>query len=519
MSLVLGIDVSTTATKAVVIDPDGAVRGTGAAEYGYDTPRPLWSEQDPGLWWDGAIEAIGRALADAGVDGDAVEAIGLTGQMHGAVLLDAGGAILRPAILWNDQRTAAECDEMRAAIGPERLIAITGNDAITGFTAPKLLWVRRHEPAAWARLAHVLLPKDYLRLRLTGEYAMDRADGSGTILFDLAARTWSPEVLAALELDPDWFPPTFEGPEITATLTPAAAAATGLRAGTPVVAGGGDQAANGVGVGAVSEGTVALSLGTSGVVFAATHAPIHEPQGRVHAFCHALPGRWHLMSVMLSAAGSLRWFRDALAPGEQFGGLVAPAAEVAAAAEGLFFLPYLTGERSPHPDPLARGAFVGLTVQHDRRHLTRAVLEGVAFGLRDGLDLMLAAGMARPAQIRASGGGLASDLWCQILADVLDAELVTTSTTEGAAFGASVLAAVGAGWFPDVPAAAASLVRTRPAAAPGEARAAYSEAHAAYRDLYPALAPGFRRGAPAGRPAGGRRVTAGAARSGRAPSR
>ncbi|MEW5991002.1 MAG: xylulokinase [Chloroflexota bacterium] len=494
MGLVLGIDVSTTATKAVLVDANGAVGGIGVAEYGYETPRPLWSEQDPALWWDGAVTAIGRALAGAGAQGTDVEAIGLTGQMHGAVLLDAAGEVLRPAILWNDQRTAAECDEMRRAVGAERLIEVTGNDAITGFTAPKLLWVRRHEPATWADLAHVLLPKDYLRLRLTGEYAMDTADGSGTILFDLAARTWSGEVLAALELDPAWFPPTHEGPEVTGRLTPAAAAATGLGAGTPVVAGGGDQSANGVGVGAVSEGVVALSLGTSGVVFAATHAPIHEAHGRVHAFCHAVPERWHLMSVMLSAAGSLRWFRDALAPGEGFGELVAPAAEVEAAADGLFFLPYLTGERSPYPDPFARGAFVGLTVQHDRRHLTRAVLEGVAFGLRDGLDLMLGAGMARPAQIRASGGGLASELWCQILADVLDTELVTTSTKEGAAFGAAVLAATGAGWYHDVTSAAASLVRTSPAASPGPARSAYAAGHAAYRELYPALAPTFRRG-------------------------
>jgi len=493
MGLVLGIDVSTTATKAVLVDARGTVIGIGTAEYGVQIPHPRWSEQAPQAWWDAARVAIRAVLASTGRTGVDIETIGLTGQMHGAVLLDASGAVLRPAILWNDQRTGAECDEIRATVGPDRLIAITGNDAVTGFTAPKLLWVRRHEPATWARLAHVLLPKDYLRHRLTGGYAMDKADGSGTILFDLAARTWSAEVLDDLGLDPAWFPPTFEGPEVTGTVTATAAVSTGLRAGTPVVAGGGDQAANGVGVGAVSEDTVALSLGTSGVIFAATHAPIHEARGRVHAFCHAVPGRWHLMSVMLSAAGSLRWFHDALAPGEDFGDLVVSAAEVRAATDGLFFLPYLSGERSPHPDPFARGAFVGLTLGHDRRHLTRAVLEGVAFGLRDGLDLMLAAGMARPAQIRASGGGLASPAWRQILADVLDAELVTTSTTEGAAFGAAILAAVGAGWFPDVPAATAALVRTRPAAAPGPELAAYGEAHAAYRELYPALAPFFHR--------------------------
>jgi len=492
VALVLGIDVSTTATKAILVDGSGSVRGTGTAEYGLSMPHPLWSEQDPALWWAATCAAIPRALATAGASAADVEAVGLTGQMHGAVLLDAAGAVIRPAILWNDQRTGAECDEIRERVGVERLIEITGNDALTGFTAPKLLWVRNHEPGAWRRLAKVLLPKDEVRRQLTGEMAMDAADGSGTLLFDLGARTWSPEVLAALELDPSWFPPTFEGPAITGRLTAAAAQATGLRAGTPVVAGGGDQAANGVGVGAIDEGVVALSLGTSGVIFAATRSPIHEAQGRVHAFCHAVPGRWHLMSVMLSAAGSFRWFRDALAPGEAFGELAASAGEVEAATDGLHFLPYLTGERSPHPDPQARGAFVGLTTAHDRRHLTRAVLEGVAFGLRDGLDLMLAAGMPRPAQIRASGGGLASPTWRQILADVLDVELVTTSTTEGAAFGAATLAAVGVGWFVDAEAAVAALVRTTPAASPDPRRAAaYAEAHRVFDGLYPALAPTF----------------------------
>ena len=494
MALVLGIDVSTTATKAILIDPEGVVRGIGTAAYGVSMPQPLWSEQEPEWWWTAAQQAIPAALAAASATGDDVVAVGLTGQMHGAVLLDAAGAVLRPAILWNDQRTGAECDEIRAAIGPERLIAISGNDAITGFTAPKLLWVRRHEPAAWIRLAHVLLPKDFLRLRLTGVYAMDKADASGTLLFDLAARSWSPALLAGLELDPGWFPVTSEGTVVTGAVTEMAAEATGLRAGTPVVSGGGDQSANAVGVGVVAEGSAALSLGTSGVIFAATDSAVHEPQGRVHAFCHAVPGRWHLMSVMLSAAGSLRWFRDALASGEDFGALAAASADVEAAADGLYFLPYLSGERSPHPDPLARGAFVGLTLRHDRRHLVRAVLEGVAFGLRDGLDVMLGAGMPRPTQLRASGGGLASPLWRQILADVLDAELVTTSTTEGAAYGAAILAAVGVSWFSDVAEAAGTLVQITRAAEPGPAASAYAQAHAGFRDLYPALAASFHRG-------------------------
>jgi xylulokinase len=493
VGLVLGIDASTTATKAVLVDEAGVVRGIGTAEYAFSVPRPLWSEQEPRLWWDGTVAAVRAVLASTGTSGADVVAIGLTGQMHGAVLLDSAGDVLRPAMLWNDQRTGAECDAIRRAVGPERLIAITGNDALTGFTAPKLVWVRDHEPDVWRRIAHVLLPKDYVRFRMTGDYAVDKADGSGTLLFDLAARDWSSEVLGALAIDPAWMPRTWEGPEITGLVSAGAAELTGLRPGTPVVAGGGDQAANAVGVGAVVAGRMALSLGTSGVVFATTERPLFEPAGRVHAFCHAVPGRWHMMSVMLSAAGSLRWLRDALAPGVAFGDLVAQAAEVPAGSGGLWFLPYLSGERSPHPDPLARGAFVGLTLAHDRRHLTRAVLEGVAFGLRDGLDLMVAAGMPAPDQIRASGGGTASDLWRQILADVLDAEIATVNTTEGAAYGAGLLAAVGAGWYPSVEAAAAALVTATPVAAPGPDAPRYAEAHAIYRDLYPALAPSFHR--------------------------
>jgi xylulokinase len=493
MAYVLGIDVSTTATKAVLVDEAGAVAGVGAAEYDYQVPRPLWSEQDPSVWWEGATGAIRSVLAAAAVPGSEVRAVGLTGQMHGAVLLDDADAVLRPAILWNDQRTAAECDAIRDAVGPERLVTITGNDALPGFTAPKLVWVRDHEPEVWRRVAHVLLPKDFVRLALTGDHALDKADGAGTLLFDLARRDWSEEVLDALGIDPRWMPATHEGPQPTGAITAWAAELTGLVAGTPVVAGGGDQAANAVGVGVVDVGTMALSLGTSGVVFAATDRPLFEPRGRVHAFCHAMPDRWHFMSVMLSAAGSLRWFRDALAPGVEFADLVETAASIDPGSDGLLFLPYLTGERNPHPDPLARGAFVGLTVRHDRRHLTRAVLEGVAFGLRDGLDLMIDAGTSTPDQVRVSGGGTASALWRQILADVLRAQIATVNTTEGAAYGAALLAAVGAGWFPDVATACRRTVTATPVAAPGADVARYAEAHAVYRELYPALKPTFHR--------------------------
>ena len=486
--LVLGLDVSTTATKAILVDGSGAVRGIGTAEYGYETPRPLWTEQDPALWWTATGSAVRAALAAAAAAGDEVRAVGLTGQMHGAVLLDAADRPLRPAILWNDQRTGAECEAIRTAVGAERLVQITGNDAITGLTAPKLLWVRAHEPDVWSRVATVLLPKDFVRLQLTGTRALDKADGSGTGLFDLAARDWSAEVLSALQLDPGLLPPTFEGPQVTGALTATAAAATGLHAGTPVVAGGGDQAANAVGVGALDPGVVALSLGTSGVVFAATDLPIVEARGRVHAFCHAVPDRWHLMSVMLSAAGSLRWFRDALAPGIGFDELVSEAETIPAGSEGLFFLPYLTGERSPHPDPSARGGFIGLTVSHDRRHLTRAVLEGVAHGLRDGLDLMRTAGMPAPTVVRASGGGVASPLWRQILADVLGVGIAGVGTTEGAAYGAALLAAPAGGLVASVAEAVERAVHVEPLAEPGPDAARYAERHVLHRELYPALA-------------------------------
>ncbi len=491
MTYFLGIDSSTTATKALLMDTAGEVVGVASSSYGYETPRPLWSEQQPELWWIGTVNSIRQLLADTGVAPDAIKGIGLTGQMHGLVLLDAAGQSLRPAILWNDQRTGAECDEMRTLIGKQRLIAITGNDALTGFTAPKILWVKNNEPEIYGRIAHILLPKDYVRLQLTGEYATDKAGASGTQLFNVGQRDWSDELVAALGLDPAWLPPTFEGTAVTGILSPAAAQATGLPVGIPVVGGGGDQAANAVGTGAVVDGVVALSLGTSGVVFASSDQPIVEPDGRLHAFCHAAPGKWHLMGVMLSAAGSLRWFRDTCAPGSAFEALIAEAATVPAGSDGLLFLPYLTGERTPHPDPLARGAFVGLTVRHTRAHMTRAVLEGVAFGLRDSFELMKASGLADVAQVRVSGGGTRSSLWRQILADVLQAEMVTINTAEGAAFGAALLAAVGVGEFTSLPAACQQVIQVTGRTEVGEETAVYDHAYTLYRQLYPALKPIF----------------------------
>ena len=492
MAYLLGIDVSTTATKAILIDGQGTVVAVAATEYGFATPHPLWSEQDPALWWDGAVRSIRAVLASSKVDPANIAGIGLTGQMHGMVLLDAEGAVLRPAILWNDQRTAAQCDEIRTRIGKAELIRITGNDALTGFTAPKILWVRTHEPDIYRRVAHLLLPKDYVRYQLTDKFAMDKADAAGALLLDLQTRNWSTELLHGLEIPPEWLPPTYEGPEITGYLSDTAAQATGLLAGTPVMAGGGDQAAQGVGVGAVQEGIIALTLGTSGVVFGAVNQPFFDPEGRLHAFCHAVPGRWHLMGVMLSAAGSLRWYRDTLAAGIAYDDLLAPATAIAPGAEGLLFLPYLTGERTPHPDPLARGAWIGLTVRHTQAHLTRAVLEGVAFGLRDSFELMKSIGLTTIQQVRVSGGGARSLLWRQILADVLNSELVTVNTTEGAAYGAALLAGVGAGIWPDVDTACAQVIHVTGSTQPEpNAAARYNAVYAEYRGLYPALKNSF----------------------------
>jgi xylulokinase len=484
----LGIDVGTTGSKAILSDADGTVKASATTEYPMFTPQPLWTEQNPADWWTATVTSIRRVLDEGGVEPGQVGGVGLTGQMHGLVLLDDQGNDLRPAILWNDQRTGEQCDQIRERVGKERLIALTGNDALAGFTAPKVLWVREHEPKIFSRARHILLPKDYVRFRLTGAYATDRAGAAGTLLLDVKTRDWSSEVLQALEIPVDWLPQTHEGPEITGHISVEAAQATGLLAGTPVVGGGGDQAAQAVGVGAVQPGIVALTLGTSGVVFASTSEPFVEPEGRLHAFCHAVPGRWHLMGVMLSAAGSLRWYRDTMAPDVDFDALLAPAAGVSPGSEGLLFLPYLTGERTPHPDPLARGAFVGLTVRHTLPHLTRAVLEGVAFGLRDSFELIKLAGLEQISQVRVSGGGAKSALWRQILADVLNVELVTVNTTEGAAYGAALLAGVGAGIWPDVDAACQVAVKQTGSTNPrSQTVAQYEHSYEYYRQLYPAL--------------------------------
>lgn len=475
MTAVVGLDVGTSGVKGIALADEGHVLARAERGYALATPRPGWAEQDPEDWWRAAREVLDALSRETG---GMPAGIGLSGQMHGLVALDRSDRVIRPAILWNDQRTGVECAEIEARIGLERLVQLTGNRALTGFTAPKLLWLRRHEPDAYARIDSVLLPKDYVRLRLCAEKATDVADASGTLLFEVAARTWSDEVCAALELDSRWLPQAYESPEVTGTTVD----------GVPVAAGAGDQAAGALGVGVVEAGGPAsVVLGTSGVVFAALDSYAADARARAHTFCHAAPRTWHAMGVMLSAAGSLRWLRDVAAPDVGFDVLMDEAAAWEPGVEGLTFLPYLAGERTPHADPDARGSFTGLTLRHDRGALVRAVLEGVAFGLRDCLDV-LPVSDARPASGRVSGGGARSELWLRIVASVLELPLQRTAVDEGAAFGAALLAGVAAGLWRDPADAVAATVGTHGEIDPDPVWvAAYAELRDRYRSLYPAL--------------------------------
>lgn len=487
MPYLMGLDISTTGAKALIIDESGNVISVANTPQPISQPKPLWSEQNPSDWWDGIANSIRTALSQANLSGDDISAIGLTGQMHGLVLLDENGKVLRPSILWNDQRTQAQCDYMTETIGFERLIQLTGNRALTGFTAPKILWVRDHEPEVYAKVKHILLPKDYIRYMLTGDYATDLAGAAGTSLLNVAERSWSQEVLSALDIPMDWMPEVHEGTEVTGTISESGAQETGLKVGIPVVGGGGDQAAGAVGMGCVSPDKIGVTVGTSGVVFAPLSQYAYEPEGRLHAFCHAVPGMWHFMGVMLSAAGSLQWYKDTFADDIDFDTLLAETVEVPAGSEGLFFLPYLTGERTPHPDPLARGAFIGMTTRHTRGHMTRAVLEGVSYGLKDSFTLIDNAGLPDSFEVRISGGGAKSPIWQQIIADVLGAPLVNINTTEGGAFGAAILASVTAGLYDDVASACATMIQTGESVAVGENQAVYAEQYKTYQSLYPTL--------------------------------
>jgi xylulokinase len=493
MAVLLGIDVGTGGTRALIVDAEGRVTGAATEDHEpFASPETGWAEQHPDDWWRACRLAVPRALAQAGVRASDVAGIGLSGQMHGAVLLDDRGTVVRPALIWCDQRTEHECDVITTKIGRSRLIELTLNPALTGFTLPKLLWVRTHEPEAWARVRSVLLPKDYVRFRLTGVRATDVADASGTLAFDVARRGWSSDVLDAMGLSRSLLPDVYESPQVTGTLTPDGAAAVGLVAGTPVVAGGGDQAAGAVGLGVVRPGTVSATIGTSGVVFAATDHPARDPQGRVHTFCHAIPGRWHVMGVTQAAGLSLRWFRDRFGVNgdesrDPYDRLMAEARAVPPGADGVIWAPYLMGERTPHLDPNARAALVGLAANHTRAHIIRAMLEGVAFSLRDSLTILGEMGVVVRA-IRLGGGGARSPLWRQIQADVYGCAVETLQTEEGAAYGAALLAGVGAGFWPDVDAACEAVVRVASRMEPDPAAAATLSAnYAAFRALYPAL--------------------------------
>jgi xylulokinase len=470
VTLAVGIDVGTSGVKALAVDETGEIVARAEEGYPLSTPQPGWAEQDPADW----ARATDTALEKLGVE---AAGIGLSGQMHGLVCLDANEEVIRPAMLWNDQRTGAECAEIEERIGFDRLVALTGNRALTGFTAPKLLWLRTHEPEAYERIASILLPKDYVRLRLTGEHAIDVADASGTLLFDVAHRRWSDEVLSALDVPQAWLPRALESPEVSGQTAQ----------GIPVAAGAGDQAAAALGVGVVAPGTVSVVLGTSGVVFAALPSFVADEQARVHVFCHAVPDLWHAMGVMLSAAGSLTWLRDAVFPGVAFDELTAAAAAWQPGSEGLLFAPYLQGERTPHPDPDVRGAFVGLSLRHDRGALVRAVLEGVAFGLRDSLELLRDLGAA-PTVARVSGGGARSALWLEILASVLGIPLEVTSADEGSAYGAALLGGVACGLWDSPREAVEATVRVQSTVEPRrEWVETYDALYDQYRALYPTL--------------------------------
>lgn len=481
----LGLDIGTGGTRAVLVNSHGKLLASASCEHApFRSPKPGWAEQDPEDWWRAARQAIREVVAVSGVR---IDAVGLTGQMHGAVMLDAAGAVLRPSLIWCDQRTDAECEWLHKEIGRERLIELTANPALPNFTLTKLLWVRNNEPETFARIAHVLCPKDYVRYRLTGTYAMDVQEASGTLLLDVAHRRWSSEVARAAGIPESWLPQLFESPEVCAKISKEAAELTGLSAGTPVVAGAGDQGAGAVGMGILKPGSVSATIGTSGVVFAATAAPTRDPLGRLHTFCHAVPGRWHVMGVTQAAGLSLRWLRDTIAPGMDYDTLTAEAARVPPGSDGLLWTPYLLGERTPHLDSQARAALVGLTAGHTRGHLARAVLEGVAFSLKDTFTLFAELGIPVNG-VRLGGGGARGPLWREVQASIYNYPCDVLVAEEGAAFGAALLAGVGAGGWENLDSACAAAIEVAQQINPNaEAVEHYASGYKAYRKIYPAL--------------------------------
>lgn len=502
VSVYLGVDIGTSGTKTLAISETGAILADATATYPLSTPKPGWSEQNPHDWWQATIKTVRAVLAQSKIKPSDVKGIGLSGQMHGSVFLDKSHDVIRPALLWNDQRTAAECAEIeQRAGGRSKLIEWVANPALTGFTAPKILWLRNHEPRNFAKLVQVLLPKDYVRFCLTGEFATEVSDASGTLLLDVRGRKWSQPLLEALGLSASLLPKVYESEDVTGGLNAAAAKALGLPVGVPVVGGGGDQAASAIGNGIVKSGVISATMGTSGVVFAHSDQPQYDPAGRLHTFCHAVRGKWHIMGCVLSAGGSLQWYRNQLAEAEVAAArkqkvdpyelICAQAATAPAGSEGLFFLPYLTGERTPHADPNARGAWVGLTLRHTRPHLIRSVMEGACYAMRDSLEIIREMGVPVK-EIRLSGGGARGPLWRQLQADIYGQKVVTINASEGPAYGVALLAAAGTGAYKDVVEACTKTIRvvdsTKPVA---KHLKCYNAAYPEYQQLYRSLKDDF----------------------------
>lgn len=498
MNYLLGIDIGTSGTKTLLINAStGEVAASATKTYDLSTPKPLWAEQNPRDWWKATIASVREALSKSEIDAAQIKGIGLSGQMHGSVFLDEANQVLRPTIIWCDQRTEAECEWIMDTVGRQKTIELVSNPVLTGFTAGKIIWLRNHKRRTYNRVKKVLLPKDYIRLCLTGEFATEVSDASGTALFNVTKREWAYEMLDAIDIPAQWMPKCYESVEVSGRITAEAARLTGLAEGTPVVGGGGDQAAGGVGSGVVEEGIVSSTVGTSGVVFAFADKPIVDPKLRLHTFCHAVPDKWHVMGVMLSAGGSLRWFKDTLGDAEKviarvlekdpYDLICSEAAEVPPGAEGLMFLPYLTGERTPYSDPHARGVFFGITLRSSRSHFMRAVLEGVAYGLCDSFGILDEMGVPIT-QVRASGGGARSQIWRQIQADITGKDHVTINIDEGPALGAALLAGVGTGLYPTVAEACRSVIKiSGETKADLSAKKTYDGFYSVYQSLYHSL--------------------------------
>jgi xylulokinase len=486
----LGIDIGTGGSRALLVDDRGGVRaGFTAAHEDMRMERPLWAEQRPENWWDASVAAVRGALAQAGISGREVRGVGLSGQMHGLVILDSDNRVIRPSLIWCDQRSQQQVDAVNAKLGRENILKYIANPVLTGFTLPKLLWVRDNEPKNFERVRKMLLPKDYVRFRLTGEFASEVSDASGTAVFDVVNRRWSYDMMDGLGLDRSILPRCYESSEVTGKISQEVAALTGLAAGTPVVGGGGDQASSAVGNGIVEEGIVSCTLGTSGVVFAHMEKVAYDPAGRVHTFCHAVRDKWHVMGVTQGAGLSLQWFRNQFATGFPYDVLTEEAAHSPVGSQGLFWLPYLMGERTPHLDATARGGWIGLTARHTRADLIRALIEGVSFSQRDCLDIIEELDVS-VTSVRASGGGAKSAFWRQLLADILDKRVVTLATQEGSAYGAALLALAGTGEYASVPEVCRIAIReTESVNADPQNATCYRKAHSIYQALYPALKP------------------------------